>query len=237
MATSGSTDYSETKASIIKDAYIGIGAVDPTDSVEAEQFQYASRLLNRRIKAWQKMGYNLFRAAEGSLTLVSGQASYQLGGSGSPAFANRPLRITEARYRNSVGNDLPMTEIAREDYFTLPQKTSSGTPTNWYYDPQRSEGTLYVWPVPTTSTANTLRFTYQRDFEDFDNNADEPDLPQEWYDAIVKDLSAELCPGIFPTEPGLTQLHKSLAAEALDSALSFDRETAPVRFMHDDAGY
>lgn len=230
MATSGSTNYSETEHSLIKDAYINLGAVDPTDSgIEDEQYEYASRTLNRMIKAWQKRGYNLWRTTEGSIALVAGQASYTL--------TPRPLRVSEARWRNSVGTDLPMVEIAREDYFTYPQKDASGTPTNWYYDPQRDSGTLYVWPVPDTTTARTIYYTYQRAFEDFDNNADNPDVPQEWYDAIVKGLSAELAPGIYPTEPGLTQLHKQLAAEAIESALEFDRETAPVRFMRDDAGY
>ena len=238
MATSGSTNYSETEAGIIRDAYIGIGAIDPTDSgVEAEQYEYASRVLNRLIKSWQKRGYNLWRTEEGSVTLVAAQAAYTMGGAGSPDFAARPVRISEVRYRSSSSIDLPMTEIAREDYFQLPNKASTGTPTNWYYDPSRSQGTLYVWPVPTTTTANTLRFTYQRAFEDFDENSDEPDLPQEWYDAIVKSLGAELCPGIFPTEPGLTQLHSQRATEAVETALMFDRETAPLRFMHDGAGY
>lgn len=236
MATSGSTDYSETRSSIIKDALIEIGAHDVSETVDAETGAYAARKLNRMLKAWQADGINLWRLSEGNVALVASQASYTMGGTGSPDVAYRPLRIHEVRYRDANGTDRPMVQLSRSDYFDLPEKTSTGSPTSYYYDPGRGQGTLYIWPVPASVTTESLRWTYDRSIEDMDAAANEPDVPQEWYDAVVLNLAASLAGPTFPTEPGLQQIIEARAQRALDRAMYFDRETASVSFSLDMSG-
>jgi hypothetical protein len=231
MATSGSTNYSETTTSIIKDALLEIGAVSVDDVVDAPMHAHALRKLNRMIKAWQAKGFNLWRDTEGSVALVADQASYTFGGS-TPDVSYRPLRISSIRYRSATGVDRPIVPImARQDYFDLPEKSASGTPTSFYYDPGLSQGTLYIWPVPSTVTTETLKITYSRSFEDFDNNADEPDLPQEWLDAIVLGLAAEMCAPLYPGNQALLADTKVRAMTALEEASMFDRETASITFI------
>lgn len=238
MATSGSIDYAESTENIIKDALSSIGALEPGETPEHEIFVYSRRQLNRLVKAWMAKGYTLWRATAGEITLVASQQSYTMGGSGSPDFSVRPLRIENMRFVQSNGTESPiMSSMSREDYLSLPEKDSAGTSTQYYYDPQLTQGVLYIWPVLASVNGEKIKFTYQRTFEDFDANADEPDFPQEWYDAIVKNLAAQLAPTLYPGQPGITQQAKALARESLDEALSFDREYTEVCFTLGDEGY
>lgn len=232
MATSGSTNYAENTRTIIEDALIGIGKLAPGESVETEVFNYCKRRLNRMVKAWEAFGYNLFRATEGEITLVADQQSYSMGGSGAPDFSVKPLRIESMRFVQSDGTEAPsMIQLSREDYFTLPNKDAQGTSTTFYYDPQRASGTLYIWPVLSAVDGEKIKFTYQRAFEDFDTNTDEPDFPQEWFDALVETLGFKLCKTFFPGKPEIHAAHKADAMEALSLVTGFDRENADIRLM------
>lgn len=233
MATSGSTDYSETLTTIISDALINIGVLAAGETPEHDVSEFARRQLNRMIKAWQGEGYNLWRATEGEITLVADQQSYTMGGT-APDFAARPLRIEFMRFTQSDGTEAPrMIPMSREDYFHLPNKNAQGTSTQFYYDPQRDQGKLYIWPVlaAISSTPEKLKFTYQRAFEDFDSGGDEPDIPQEWFNAIVLNLAKALCTPNFPGKLELKADIKADAKEALDLAKEFDVEWADVEFV------
>lgn len=190
MATSGSTDFSQTGLEIIEDAFYLAGAAQIEEGLSNEDFTLGKRVLNRMVKHWQTNHIHLWRYAEGSFSTVADTQSYTMGTGGD--FTTRPLKITSMRHvENSI--DTPMFPLAREEYFDLPDKAASGKPTNFYYDPQggaTATGTLYIWPVD--DAANTLKFTYMRQFEDFDAGANDPDFPQEWLDCLVYNLAVRI---------------------------------------------
>ena len=240
MAISGSVDYNPTAIEIITDAMIGAGVLDPTESPEGAQAQYAFRALNRMTKSWQDDGAGVFGTAEGTLTLVNAQEKYTMGTGGD--FSIRPLRIIGARWRNTSSIDLPMTELARQEYFDLPDKFTNGTPTTWYYDPENDTGNrlgaLFIWPRQNTVTTETIEFTYQRVLSDFDENANTADIPQYWMQAIHDGLVFQLMKAYFPTPAymGKVQQANIEAKDSLERAQDFDRETASVFFGLDDSG-
>lgn len=233
MATSGSTNFNETTYNIIQRAYQKIGVVRLGGQPTGAETEFARDELNRMVKAWMAMGYNLWTTKRETITLVADQASYQLGGSGSPALAERPQRIFDAVWVESTDNEIRMHEMRRQEYWDLPNKSANGAPTNWYYDPGRDTGTLYVWPVPGTSEATSVKFNYQRPFEDFDANDDDPDFPQEWLDALVTNLSYRLHYTFYPQNRGDRQDLQMMAAQALNLAMTYDRPTADMEFMMD----
>lgn len=240
MAISGSVDFNPTAIEIITDAMIGAGVLDPSESPEATQAAYAFRALNRMTKAWQQDGMSVFGTAEGSLPLVGGKEKYTMGSSGD--FAIRPLRIIGARWRDTTGIDLPMTELARQEYFDLPQKLINGTPTTWYYDPENDTGNrlgaLFIWPRQDTVTTETIEFTYQRVISDFDTNANTSDIPQYWMQAIHDGLVYQLMKAYFPTPDYIGKVQQAAidAQASYERASDFDRETASVFFGPDDSG-
>lgn len=207
MAVSNSTDFSLTAADLIEEARRKIGIQADEEPLAAQELVTGLRALNMMLKTWQADGVKCWTLTEGQLTLTQGNVDYTFGAGGD--FTIVPLEITSIRI-NRGGNDIPMFRMGREDYFDLPNKTAEGYPTQFYYDRQRSGGTLYVWPAPDV-TAGTLKFTYRRIIMDVDQSADDLDLPQEWYEAIMYNLAKKLGEnaGLLGTNEG-----KSVVVEA-----------------------
>lgn len=114
----------------------------------------------------------------------------------------RPLRIHNIRHVDSSGNEITFAyggePMAKADYLRLPNKLSTGTPIQGYYDPQMGTGKLYVWPAPHNAT-HRINFTYERQIEDFDVLTNTPDFPQEWLAALKWNLAIEVWPEYFPS--------------------------------------
>lgn len=144
----------------------------------------------------------------------------------------RPLRIENIRRRNVSANspiDTPMNEMAKEDYFNLPIKGNSGVPVQFYYDPARATGKLYIWPAPQNIT-QVLKFTYLRPIEDFDAATNDPDFPQEWLETLKYQLAVRLAPeyGVM-LKPEVS----SMAGVLLENMNSWDVEPTSVYFQPD----
>lgn len=169
-------------------------------------------------------------------TIASGLASAAT--SGNVVFTytskiNRPQRIdTEAAYRRSSDiKDTPIRIISRAEYAQLSNKTTEGKPVQAFYDPQLTNGVLYVWPTPDDAT-DVLRFWYERILEDFDAAANTPDFAIEWGEALICGLAYRLAPS--SSVPLQERLEiKARADEALDVVMGYDRETASTFFQPD----
>lgn len=79
MTTSGSRNFTVSRAEIIEEAVANIGALDPGNTLSAEEAARASLRLNLMIKGWMTRGANLWRREELVLYLQSGQQSYAFG--------------------------------------------------------------------------------------------------------------------------------------------------------------
>lgn len=218
MAVSGSIDFSQTASSLIEDARRKLGIHADEEPLAATELATGLRTLNRMLKEWQADNIAISYLTEGTLTLVASQASYSFGSGGD--FTTVPFEITQMRIRRN-STDLEMVEMGRQEYFSLPNKDNTGYPAQWYYDRQRSGGTLYVWPAPDT-TSSTLRFTYRRIVNDMDATTDDLDLPQEWYDAVVYNLAKKMMPEYGGAGTPEGQLVLAEAARCYDLVKGFD---------------
>lgn len=139
---------------------------------------------------------------------------------------DRPLRVLQAVVRDSSSNDRPVEIIGQDLYYDLTTKTSDGRITQVHYDPQLTNGVLYVWPQSSEMT-DTLELIVQRPWEDMDNATDDFDCPQEWYEAILYGLAYRICP-----DYGVPiQTKNSIGVDAamfFDKAMGFDVENASL---------
>ena len=128
--------------------------------------------------------------------------------------------------RRINGIDTPMNVLSRDEYDALPNKSGQGMPVSWYFDPQRSARTLYVWLVPTTALAASvsLKYTYLRVIEDVDALDNDPDVPQEWLEALVYSLSDRLANSYGENNPALS----AFAAQLVRDLSSQDQESASL---------
>jgi hypothetical protein len=141
---------------------------------------------------------------------------------------DRPLRILSCRRNSDADQDTPMFNYAYDDYFALPNKTSQGIPTTWTYNPQRSTGILYIWPTAIDVT-DTIKFSYIRSIQDFDQAIDDPDFQQEWIETIAYQLAVRLS-----HRYGKRNQIKGLKEDAdmmLANLLAYDNEPVSINFQ------
>jgi hypothetical protein len=217
--TVGSTiDFSLTAEELVKEARGALGIQAHEEPLQAHELQQGLRTLNAMVKAWQAVGTMTWTLTEGSFALVQGDVDYVFGSGGTVTTV--PFEVTDARITRG-GTDLPMWPLSREDYFSIPLKTTQGYPTQFYYDRQRESGTFYVWPAPD-ATGGTIKFTYRRSIFDFDTSSDTMDLPQEWYEAVVWNLADRLLSYYPTTDAVIVQRVMQRAASSYAVVKSFD---------------
>ena len=88
MATSGSTNFTQTKSDVINDAFQNIGVYGLGRTISSEDFNFASNTLNKMIKAWGSQGLHLWTREENTLFLTKDQASYTLGSTANACLAS-----------------------------------------------------------------------------------------------------------------------------------------------------
>lgn len=141
----------------------------------------------------------------------------------------RPLRVLDALYRQTAGNDIPVRVISREEYNRFGLKTSQGTSIQAYYDPQVNSGTFSFYPVPADSVGQMF-IEFQRPIDDFVNSTDDFDLPQEWGEAIVWNLAMRLIPDYRVPEMTANRIER-LADKFLKEVTDWDQEQASIYFQ------
>jgi hypothetical protein len=164
----------------------------------------------------------------------------------SPGTLSRPLRVPAARrYQfaglNGTPIETPMSVMSRTDYANTPNKSTTGTPTQFFYDPSISSsswitpysptpgaGQMFIWPSPSNNL-NAIKFTAQRPLQDFTTQANLADLPQEWLLTLRYNLAVALAPE-YDCAPQRFQMIKALADEYLQTNKDWDREPESVMF-------
>lgn len=224
MAVSAVTVYRLTTNELIDEAFDIIGVGSEGEAVSADMYARAKRTLNLMLLTWNA-DEALWRREGRSVTLVSGQAAYAMA---SP----KPMRIEGARRKDTAsGYETPMTMWSRQEYLDQPNKTSTtATPVNFYYDPQRDTGTVYVWPAPSAdvAAAMTVELDILRPAFLMDDSADTLDAPQEWQETIANNLADRLQSKYPVNDPGLSQRVTARAALLLGQMRAWDNETGSI---------
>lgn len=95
MATSGSTDHTNTRNQIIESALRKMGQLPEGETASAQQVADASRDLENLVKSLQTQGINIWKSEELVLFLANEQQSYALGPTGDRLVSKDSLIITE----------------------------------------------------------------------------------------------------------------------------------------------
>ena len=148
----------------------------------------------------------------------------------------KPLRILSMNRvtgmdlgATSTRSEVPMTLLAQDDYFSLANKSTNGASSHFYYNPNLTDGKLFLWPRPD-NVSDYFEFTFERLIEDFDASTDNPDFPVEWLDPIVYNLAYRISPD-FGKDKNLMQPE---ASEMLNDILNWDQEIGDVQIIGGD---
>jgi hypothetical protein len=138
----------------------------------------------------------------------------------------RPTEVVEARKVSSANYETPLTLFSRTEYMRLATKSSTGSPTNIYYNPLRTNGKMFVWPG-CVNVKEYIKFTARILIEDFDVATNDPDFPQEWLLALTWNLAVLVAPKF--GKPA-DKILLGGAAGMLQSAKDFDHENTSTYF-------
>lgn len=139
----------------------------------------------------------------------------------------RPLSIVTAVLRDTSVVDSPMQPMDVYEYEQNGNKTTDGTPSKYFYEPQLTNGVLYLNFEPDDVT-KVIRIVFLADIELFDVYGDTPDYPTVWYNALKWGLAKQLAP---ENGSGLwSDLHETNYVDALSIARNSDPDTTTMYF-------
>ena len=136
----------------------------------------ARRSLNLMLAEWANRGLNLWTIQLQEKTITQGTTNLtglNLFGSGADA-AQQIVDITDLVISDSSNNDFSAQSISRSTYLNISVKTTSGRPTQYYFE-RTINPTLYLYPA--ADQAYTLIYyalVRMSDAGDYTNNAEVP---------------------------------------------------------------
>jgi hypothetical protein len=126
------------------------------------------------------------------------------------------------------GTDLSMTTLARGDYLAIPNKATTGRPTQYYFDRQISP-VLNLWPTPENST-DELRYYYVKRIQDVDALVDTTDMPFRFYPCMIAGLAYYIA---LKKSPQRVQMLKVVYEEEFQRAADEDEDRVALKLQPD----
>lgn len=146
-----------------------------------------------------------------------------------------PRQIFNVRLKDSAGYERELFNLSRSDYYMISNKTTAGTPSQYYIDDQLTNKTISFYPVPD-SIRNSVRFTYAKSLDDLDALTDDVEFSSEWYDAIIYNLAVNIAP-MFGKDDRVVRLIMPLARQFLIEARFLDDEKVNVQIQPNSEDY
>lgn len=222
MATSGTTAFNLDIAEVIEEAFDRCGLRLKT----GYDLTTARRSLDLLGIEWQNRGINFWTVEAVSTTLAASTATKTL--------ETDTIDVLEALIRTGSGttqSDSVLTRIPVSVYASIPSKTATGRPVNFWLDKQLAAPVMYFWPVPDLSTYTLVYYKLRR-IEDTSVQpaATDPDVPARFLPALVAGLASKLASKYPEAYPRLADLRVEYE-EQWQLALAGDRDRSSIRFV------
>jgi len=216
MATSGTTAFNLTIDDIVEEAYERCGL--QTNS--GYDLKKARTSLNILFSEWGNRGIHLWKTELQEVELVSGTSTYN-----TPSTTNDVL---EAYISTGSGSgdytDISLTKIDRSTYAALPNKGSTGTPSQYYVDRQLTP-TITLYQTPDASTYTYLKYYTLNRIEDAGAYGNNADLPFRFIPCMISGLAFYLS---LKYSPQKTEALKLYYEDELKRALDEDGQRTSV---------
>ena len=213
MATSGSRDFDLDVAEIIEEAYERCG-LEVRTGYDART---ARRSLNLMFADWANRGLNLWTVQQATQALTAGTATY--------TFTSDYADLLEVVVRRS-STDFELSKMSRSEYLTVPNKSTQGRPSQYYYNRQISPQ-ITLWPTPENST-DTLVYYYVQRIQDVDALVNTTDAPFRFLPCMVAGLAYYTA---LKKAPERVQLLKVVYEEEFQRAAEEDEDRVPLKLQ------
>ncbi len=208
MTTSGSANFELDVSDYIEEAFERCGLEVRT----GYDLKTAKRSLNLLFADWANRGLNQWTIAQRTQTVTADDADYDLGAD--------VIDVLSMVVRRST-TDFSMSRISRDQYLSIPNKTTTGRPTQFFIDRQITPK-IKIWPTPENST-DVLHFDCLTRIEDADTFTNTVEVPFRFYPCLAAGLAYYIA---IKKAPDRIQLLKSIYDEEFDRAQAEDRDRA-----------
>ena len=208
MTTSGSTNFELDVSDYIEEAFERCGLEVRT----GYDLKTAKRSLNLLFADWANRGLNQWTIAQRTQTVTADDADYDLGAD--------VIDVLSMVVRRST-TDFSMSRVSRDEYLSIPNKTTTGRPTQFFIDRQITPK-IKVWPTPENST-DVLHFDCLTRIEDADTFTNTVEVPFRFYPCLAAGLAYYIA---IKKAPDRIQLLKAIYDEEFDRAQAEDRDRA-----------
>ena len=206
MTTSSSTNFDLDVAEYIEEAYERCGLETRT----GYDLQTAKRSLNIMLAEWANRGLNQWTIEQRTQALTASDSEYSLG--------TDIIDILSLVVRRS-GTDFSMTRISRDAFLNLPNKTSTGRPTQYFLDRQITPN-LKLYPTPENST-DVIHFDALTRIQDADTQVNTMEIPFRFIPCLTAGLAYYIA---MKKAPDRIQLLKTVYEEEFERAMAEDRD-------------
>ncbi len=213
MATSGSRDFNLDVSDIIEEAYERCG-LEVRTGYDART---ARRSMNLMFADWANRGINLWTVRQATITLTQGQATETL--------TADVVDLLEVVIRRG-GTDYDINKISRGDYLSVPSKTTTGRPSQFYFNRQVLPQ-ITMWPTPENST-DQLVYYYIRRLEDADALTNDVELPFRFLPCAVAGMAYYIA---LKKAPDRIQLLKTVYEEEFQRAADEDEDRVSLKLQ------
>ncbi len=159
---------------------------------------------------WANSGLNQWTIKQRSLTTVTADGEYDL--------STDVIDVLSVVVRRS-GTDYSLERLSRDQFLTIPNKTTQGRPNQFFLDRQLTPN-LKIWPVPENSTDVVIYDALTR-MDDADDYTNTMDLPFRFYPCLAAGLAYYIA---LKRAPNRVQMLKAVYEEEFDRAATEDRD-------------
>ena len=218
MATSGTATFRLNVEDIITEAYerCGINA----ESRTGYQAVSARRSMNILFSEWANRGINYWTVQNNTLALVKDQTTPYTLPVGTIDLIDAVIR--DASTGSNI--DTVLNRISIADFNQLPDKTSSGKPSQYMIDKQYTPN-IYVWQIPDTNDYSIVYWSINQ-LEDITASNEDADVPYRWSDCICAGLASKLS---LKFAPDRFQVLDQVYERSFEFAASTDNDGVTMR--------
>ena len=208
MAVSGSTDFELDVADYVEEAFERCGLEART----GYDLKTARRSLNLMLADWANRGLNQWTIQQRTISLVKSDGEYSL----DPDV----IDILAVVVRRD-GTDFSIDRISRDEFLSIPTKTTEGRPTQFFLDRQITPN-LKIWPLPENST-DVLIYDSLTRINDADTAKNTMEVPFRFYPCLAAGLAYYIS---LKRAPERVQMLKAVYEEEFRRAIDEDRDRA-----------
>lgn len=206
MATSGSKNFELDVSEYIEEAFERCGLEVRT----GYDLKTARRSLNLLLADWANRGLNQWTIKQRSLTVAQADGEYDLG--------TDVIDVLSVVVRRA-GTDYSLERLSRDDFLTIPNKSTQGRPSQFFLDRQLNPN-LKIWPIPENST-DVIYYDALTRIDDADDYTNTMDMPFRFYPCLAAGLAYYIA---LKRAPNRVQMLKAIYEEEFERAATEDRD-------------